>query len=356
MAPSMGDEIRTRAEGFTVARAAGWWMACWFMILPGCGSSGSSPSGGPNQDDASTDHFSRPPEDAPDRWTSPGDSAASDAMASDGGTSDANTQDSEATDVVASDRRASDAETSDGGAFDSRASDGMVSDGRTSEAGTPDTGAPDAVASVVHVDDGFDATSTAYKPLFADYPAGSETFYELASGVRALPAPLVGSGFMLSGINHSDDLWMSVARVIDGADGVVPNRDYDIAMRLSIASNAQSGCVGVGGAPGEGVAIKGGVVGIEPNSTNVAGRMVFNLEKGQQGQVGAEAMSFGNLANGDPCGSPARYVLLQRTASSSSPVRSDGAGRLWMYVGTDSGFEARSTYYVDRIEVTLTPR
>jgi hypothetical protein len=277
-------------------------------------------------------------------------------MASDGGTSDANTLDRGASDVVASDGRASDAKTGDGGVFDSRPSDGMVSDGRASDAGTTDTGAPDAAASVVHVDEGFDAASTAYKPLFADYPAGMETFYELASGVGALPAPLVGSGFMLSGINHSDDLWMSVARIIDRADGVVPNRDYDIVMKLSIASNAQSGCAGVGGAPGEGVAIKGAVVGIEPNSTNVAGRMVFNLDKGQQGQVGAEAMSFGNLANGDPCESPARYVLLQRTASSSIPVRSDGAGRLWMYVGTDSGFEARSTYYVDRVEVTLTPR
>lgn len=84
--------------------------------------------------------------------------------------------------------------------------------------------------------------------------------------------------------------------------------------------------------------------------------MVFNLDKGHQSNIGAQALSFGTLAKGDACGGPARYVLLERTARSASPARTDASARLWVYLGSDSGFEGKTTYYIDRIQVTLTPR
>jgi len=45
---------------------------------------------------------------------------------------------------------------------------------------------------------------------FSDYPVGQEQFFQLDSGLRALPPPLdqSGTGILLSGINHSDDLFM----------------------------------------------------------------------------------------------------------------------------------------------------
>src|SRR5438105_2126159 len=40
---------------------------------------------------------------------------------------------------------------------------------------------------------------------FSDYPVGQEQFFQLDSGLRALPPPLdqSGTGILLSGINHS---------------------------------------------------------------------------------------------------------------------------------------------------------
>jgi hypothetical protein len=34
----------------------------------------------------------------------------------------------------------------------------------------------------------------------------------------------------------------------------------------------------------------------------------------------------------------------------------DADGRLWLYIGTDSGFEAGFTLYYESITVTLSPR
>ena len=45
---------------------------------------------------------------------------------------------------------------------------------------------------------------------FADYPVGEDDFYELVSDYRPLEAPLNTdeSALIISGNNHSDDLWM----------------------------------------------------------------------------------------------------------------------------------------------------
>src|SRR6476660_3103153 len=49
---------------------------------------------------------------------------------------------------------------------------------------------------------------------FSDYPVGKETEWALSSSLAPLPAPLDASrkGILLSGQNHSDDLFMYVTR------------------------------------------------------------------------------------------------------------------------------------------------
>ena len=48
---------------------------------------------------------------------------------------------------------------------------------------------------------------------------------------------------------------------------------------------------------------------------------------------------------------------IKTLANSASPVKvtADGEGRLWLIVGTDSGFEGLSALYYARISCTLTP-
>src|SRR6188474_943652 len=51
---------------------------------------------------------------------------------------------------------------------------------------------------------------------FADYPVGKEMEWAIGSSLAPLPAPLDASrkGILLSGVNHSDDLFMYMTRGI----------------------------------------------------------------------------------------------------------------------------------------------
>jgi hypothetical protein len=202
----------------------------------------------------------------------------------------------------------------------------------------------------------FDGSAEGWFSGFTDYTVGMESGIDFQGGPAALPPPLIGGGFSLSGRNISDDLWMFTARALGPVQGIVPNADYDVAMTVLLASNAPSGCGGVGGAPGESVWLKGHVVSTLPRAIVSANKVSFSIAKGEQQNIGPAALSFGNLANGDSCDVPPSYRILSRSAKSTAPVRATSSGNLWIYFGSDSGFEGTSTYSIDGILVTLTRR
>lgn len=203
----------------------------------------------------------------------------------------------------------------------------------------------------------FASTAQGFTGGYTDYIRGMEAGIGFQSGWSALPSPLSGAGFKLSGNNASDDLWMFASRGLTSAShGIVANALYDVTMTVWVASNAPSGCIGTGGAPGESVWLKGNVVATQPGAIVSGDEVLFNIAKGNQSEIGPAALSFGNLANGDSCDNPPRYRLLQRTATRPTPVRATSTGKLWVYFGSDSGFESRSTYFIDQIRVTLTRR
>ena len=70
---------------------------------------------------------------------------------------------------------------------------------------------------------------------FADYPSNDAATYELASGLRNLPTGFQGSGFMLSGHNRSDDLFMFIKRKISGLS---PSSKYKAQLKVTFLSNA----------------------------------------------------------------------------------------------------------------------
>jgi len=198
---------------------------------------------------------------------------------------------------------------------------------------------------------------------FADYPPGTDNdgFYELRSEIRTLPPELNvnGTGFFIQGNNHSDDLFMFLKRRLDSNDGIVAGQTYQITFTITFASNAQSGCVGVGGAPGESVALGAGASPAEPQAVLspssgpfISGWLRMNVDK----NGGIAASGTGNIANGQPCSSSSPpYVSLQRTHQHTSPVNANARGELWLIVGTDSGFEGRTALYYQQINVTLVP-
>ncbi|HEY8468404.1 MAG TPA: hypothetical protein VIL18_02120 [Longimicrobiales bacterium] len=199
-----------------------------------------------------------------------------------------------------------------------------------------------------------------WTPGFADYPVGEEQSYQLVAGHEELPAPLDQSrrGILLSGNNHSDDLFMFLKRQLTGLQ---PETEYDVAISVEFATNAAQGCFGVGGSEGESVVIKAGASAVEPDtvvkSEGVATMVRFNLDKGNQLEPGADAIVLGNIANSSTdCGNAPYELKTLDSADQELTAKTDANGRLWLFVGSESGFEAKTALYYTRIRAKLTPR
>ena len=83
--------------------------------------------------------------------------------------------------------------------------------------------------------------------------------------------------------------------------------------------------------------------------------MRLNIDKGNQSNAGPDAVLMGNIANGIPCeDATGMFVLLRRSATMNTTVKADLSGSLWVYVGTDSGFEGTTGVYYAFIAVLLT--
>jgi hypothetical protein len=209
--------------------------------------------------------------------------------------------------------------------------------------------------------------SLGWEAGFADYPPATDNgFYQLKAEIRTLPPELGvnGTGFYVQGNNHSDDLFMFMKRRLDSADGIVAGQTYQITFTLIFASNAESGCLGVGGAPGESVTLKAGASPAEPKALYAPisfdprsiPNLRMNVDKSNQSQGGIAASVTGDIANGRPCDfGPYPYVSRQRTHQHTSLVNANSKGELWLLVGTDSGYEGGTGLYYQRIDVTLTP-
>ncbi|MFM7736830.1 MAG: PEP-CTERM sorting domain-containing protein [Alphaproteobacteria bacterium] len=185
---------------------------------------------------------------------------------------------------------------------------------------------------------------------FADYPDGSEAFYELEAGMAPLPDGLRGgaSALRLRGNNHSDDLFLFARGPVDG---LVPGARYAVRVDLVLASNSPAGAIGIGGAPGESVYVKAGALGVEPVTLVDRGFVLLDADKGNQSVGGVDASVVGDLAVKTPIEAP--RFLLKRYPWRKLPaleVTADGAGRAWLFAGADSGFEGPTTVYLVRVK------
>ena len=207
-------------------------------------------------------------------------------------------------------------------------------------------------AITLHFD--FDEGPLGFVAGFADYPPAHEEIYELTSGHRALPPPLESqSGLFISGVNRSDDLFMFFKGPIAG---LTPGASYAVEISVEIATSTPSGCIGVGGAPGESVWIKAGVTAEEPVAVMDDSYLRMNIDIGSQSNSGAQAVVLGNVANSRSCEQPPAWEL---KALGSEPIPAGISvsvdGRVWLLIGADSGFESRTDVYFSRASVTLTP-
>lgn len=199
-----------------------------------------------------------------------------------------------------------------------------------------------------------------WSPVWVNYPAGSESFYELTADVRPLPAPLDQSrtAYFLSGANHSDDLGM----VLSGRfTGLKPGASYHTRVSVTFATNAPSGCAGVGGPPGEAVGFHAYASMTETLTGTDANGYLNPLLDGTPAHWALlpGALHLGGIASSQTCGSSSQYTYELKTLPSGSigagqAVRADDAGDVWLWVGTRSGYEGLTSLYVTHISARFT--
>lgn len=197
---------------------------------------------------------------------------------------------------------------------------------------------------------------------FTDLPADyDEDMYDLVTGHVERPAE-VGSGkaLMIAGTNRSDDLFMYFKKQLTRADGIKPNTTYLIRFEIDMATDAPAGAFGVGGPPGEALFVKVGAAPEEPVPVEVMEAnhpyLRLSADKGHQNEDGEHAVRVGDAAKVD-CDEFYVYEI-KTLGNKNAPLRvqSDENGNLWLFVGTDSGFEGRTTLYYTRISVELQPQ
>jgi hypothetical protein len=187
---------------------------------------------------------------------------------------------------------------------------------------------------------------------FSDYLIKHAPLFELESGIRNLPAGFQGSGYMLSGNNRSADLFMFLKRKISG---LTPSSKYRVELKVTFLSNASKDCVGLGlgGSPGESVWLKFGHADKEPLQDG----FTLNVPKGDQSQDGTQAKVQGNIATaGGKCDFAVYQTKTLKNAEKALDLTTNADGSVWLFVGTDSGFEGKTTLYYQQIELKFTPK
>jgi hypothetical protein len=188
---------------------------------------------------------------------------------------------------------------------------------------------------------------------FADYPnePSVEQFYQLEFSHTGLPAPLntTDGTLRLSGINKSDDLFMFIKKKITGLEA---GKKYTVNLTIDFATDVANNMVGIGGSPGESVFVKAGAIALEPmkmiNTSENWFRM--NIDKNNQSNSGNDMKVIGNFANGTNINT---YTIKQLSTITPITVQANPQGEIWLVIGTDSGFEGRTTIYYNSVKATI---
>ena len=189
---------------------------------------------------------------------------------------------------------------------------------------------------------------------FADYPVDTTgAGYDLAWGHESLPANLgTGGGLYVSGHNHSDDLFMYIKYRVTGLLVYVT---YRVRFEVQVATDAPSGCAGIGGSPGEAVYMKAGATTVEPGAIpEEDGLYRMNIDKGNQAVGGEDALMLGHIGNSNyDCLNTVYEIKSFDSQSQTFEFTTGAAGAVWLLVGTDSGFEGRTSLYYTSVRVSL---
>lgn len=207
----------------------------------------------------------------------------------------------------------------------------------------------------------FSKPQTSVKPLFFDYPADRPFDWELTTRPQTAVKNASNesiTGYLLHSYNRSDDTGMLLYKPVKG---LAANTQYQADFNVTIASNVNNQCFGIGGAP-HAVAVKAWISNempqaVLPGSDN---HLRLNVDFGNNMQGSEHSLVLGDigvesLADCDP--SSNIYELKQFSSSDlnkSITFTTDDSGLVYFSVLTDSGFEGPTTMLFTSASVTFT--
>lgn len=192
----------------------------------------------------------------------------------------------------------------------------------------------------------FDAGPGRWEPLFADYGVAQEDTIDTRGEWTTLPPPLEHrAGYVLGGTNTPDSLAMFLKAPLGG---LAPDTVYALELAMTFATSVPQDCVGIGGSPGTAVFVKLGASTNEPMAVREGDDFRLDIDKGNQSRGGEDAVVVGDMTNfQENCTDDTEWQLKTvSTAGEDFRARTDEGGRLWIYGGTDSGFEGRTVYFI----------
>lgn len=213
--------------------------------------------------------------------------------------------------------------------------------------------APTPVASVISVD--FNQGIDGWIPGVADYyddDAPSETGY----GWSKLPpgTGLSGMGYYLTSHNNSDNVMTYVKRQYGG---FVAGAKYQLSFSMSHATDASLDCMGAGGSRGASIYMVVAASGDEPKTVKQAnGEYRMNLDRGNNAESGTQGKVLGQLGSEELACMASGWAKVTRQSDETITVTADKEGKLWIVLGTDSGFESANALYLLSATVNVKPQ
>lgn len=221
---------------------------------------------------------------------------------------------------------------------------------------------PTEPAGAVTLEFDFSQGAQGWSPGLADYPVYLGPLTPVAD-YRPLPPDLGTVGFALFiDAGGMEGVFAYYTARVNGLRG---GQTYDGSFAVRIATDTPRNCVGIGGPPGEGTYVKLGASAEQPVAiANLLGDGWYrmNINKGDGGIGGPDALVVGNVANSVECrredGRIVRRWEFKDLSSSDRqlPVRSAQDGSLWLLMGTDAQFPGSIPLYYTKLTVRLTPR
>jgi hypothetical protein len=207
---------------------------------------------------------------------------------------------------------------------------------------------------VIDVEFNFRENDGGWEPFFTGYNVGWEEKMELESDYRTLPEPLDSEdyGHFISAFNHSDDVKMLYRKQIKD---LKPNMSYLVEYTIRFATDVPSGCIGIGGSPGEAVKVIASASQIKPEAIVRDDYYMLNIQylSDDPGEWYQNAI-YGDIANSRNCEEGFRYEI-KEVSSGQHPdtVIADKNGRVWLMFGTRSGFEGRTDLFYTYFRAVL---